>query len=219
MRNKQKSKIEKIMSLAAELPYFSFSDLSPLTTDKIYLKILFSRYRSNNKVVRLKRGMYAAKKYLDEIEKSNKITVYSELLAYALYQPSYLSLDYILYQNNILTEMPQNFTSVTLNKTAVFSNPLGNFFYHNIKPKLFQGFTIEKDGDFMIWKATAAKALFDFLYFRKNLLPNQKTVKELRLNWENFSSQNIKELRKYINIEGSHKMKKIWKILKILLKI
>ena len=35
-------------------------------------------------------------------------------------------------------------------------------------------------------KDTKAKALFDFLYQRKNILPNVEAVKELRLNVENL---------------------------------
>jgi len=143
MRNE--TKIEKIFALTKKLPYFDLDILSSVEPNKTYLKILFSRYEKKNRVSRLKKGMYVMKDYLDEVEKRNLFSFYSEFVANILYQPSYLSLDYVLYQYNLLTEIPKNFTSVTTNKTASFSNAIGNFFYHKIKNNLFCGFLILKE--------------------------------------------------------------------------
>jgi predicted transcriptional regulator of viral defense system len=210
MRNNDSSKIRKIISLAEKLPYFNFADLIPIETNKTYLKILFSRYEKKERLVRLKKGFYTTKEYVDQSQKSNIFSSYLEFLANILYQPSYLSLDYILYKHNLLTEMPVNFTSMTLKKTNKFSNKFGNFFYHKIKENLFFGFEIIKEGDFTILKATKAKALFDFLYLRKNSLINKKTVEELRLNLDNFDKLDLKEFKKYSQLEGSKKMKEIF---------
>jgi predicted transcriptional regulator of viral defense system len=212
MRNE--TKIEKIFALIKKLPYFDFDILTSVEPNKTYLKILLSRHEKKNKVIRLKRGMYVAKDYLDEMEKKNLLSFYSEFLANILYQPSYLSLDYVLYQHNLLTEIPKNFTSVTLNKTGSFSNALGNFFYHKIKNDLFCGFLILKEGDFTIFKATKAKALFDFLYLRKNEIIDKKSIEELRLNFENISKKDFKEFEKYVKMESSKKMKEIYGIVK-----
>jgi len=62
-------------------------------------------------------------------------------------------------------------------------------------------------------RSTKAKALFDYLYLRKNVLPNKETVIELRLNVENLTRSDIKEIRKYIALEGSKKLKKIFNYL------
>ena len=62
-------------------------------------------------------------------------------------------------------------------------------------------------------KATRAKALFDFLYLRKNLLLDEKAVKELRLNLDNINAGDMRELKRYINLEGSGKMKNIFNLL------
>lgn len=210
MRNNDSSKIRKIISLAEKLPYFGFADLIPIETNKTYLKILFSRYEKKEKLVRLKKGFYTTEEYVDQSQKSNIFSSYLEFLANILYQPSYLSLDYILYKHNLLTEMPVNFTSMTLKKTTKFSNKFGNFFYHKIKENLFFGFEIIKEGDFTILKATKAKALFDFLYLRKNSLVNKKTVEELRLNLDNFDKFDLKEFKKYSKLERSKKMKEIF---------
>jgi len=211
MRNDIKPKIKAIFDLASKLPYFSFDDLSSIEPNKTYLKILFSRYEKKGKVIRLKKGLYVAKEYIDAIEKNN--ISYAEFISNIIYQPSYLSLDYILYQHNLLTEIPVNFTSVAKNKTASFSNHLGNFYYHKIKDELFCGYEIIKEGDFTIFKAFKAKALFDFIYLRKNDLISKSAIDELRLNLNLLNSADKNELNKYINIDGSKKIKEIFKML------
>lgn len=213
MRNNIKSKIRTIFSAAKNLPYFSFDDLAGLETNKTYLKILFSRYNKSGKVVRLKKGLYVAKDYLEVAEKTGRISAYLEFLSGVLYSPSYLSLDYVLYQHNILTEVPKNFTSMTMKKTADFSNKFGNYFYHKITKRLFCGFEIFEEDDFTILKARKSKALFDFLYLRKNLLVNKKAVQELRLNLSNLNKHDFKELNNYIKLEDSEKMRRIFNYL------
>ena len=58
-------------------------------------------------------------------------------------------------------------------------------------------------------RATKAKALFDFLYLRKNVLPSREAVKELRLNARNLNRSDINELKKYVALEGTKKLKEI----------
>ncbi len=211
MRNNTLS--EKIISLVAGLPYFSLTDLALLVKNKRYLKIFLSRYEKTGKLFRLKKGIYVAKEYIDEAQKKGTLSPYLEFAANILYSPSYLSLEYILYRHNILTELPKNYTSVSLNKTFHLANKFGDFFYHKIKNELFLGFANEKTADLIILKATKAKALFDFLYFRKNILTNKEAVSELRLNLGNFKKTDIKEFKKYLAIDGSKKMKEIFNCL------
>ncbi len=207
MRNDFRTKV--IFSLVKNLPYFKIGDLKGIEKNEDYLKVLLSRYCKKGEIVRLKKGLYTPKDFIDKAEKEGNFSSYLEFLVNTLYFPSYLSLDYILYKHNILTEIPRNFTAITLNKTKKFSNKFGNFIYHKVKEELFLGFKVFKKGDFFIYEATKPKALFDFLYLRKNLLVDRKAVEELRLNIENFTEKDKKELRKYINLEGSKKIKKI----------
>ena len=72
------------------------------------------------------------------------------------------------------------------------------------------GFKTVKSGEFLVRKATKAKALFDFLYLRKNLLGSKDEINELRLNLEELSLKDRKELRGYIDLEGSKKIKEIY---------
>jgi len=209
MGNHNKSKINKIFSLAKALPCFSLNNLAVIETNKTYLKILLGRYVKTGKVIRLKKGLYVAKEYIDELEKKGQFSHYLHFLNGVLCEPSYLSLEYVLYRHNLLTDVPYNFTSITKNKTAAFSNKFGNFLYYKIQPRLFCGFAIIKEGKFSFCQATKPKALFDFLYLRKKILPVKEAVKELRLNVEDLTKADIRDLKKYVALEGSNKMKEI----------
>jgi predicted transcriptional regulator of viral defense system len=210
MRNGGASRIKKIMGLVKTLPYFTFDDLAGVEKNRDYLKILFSRYAKAGKLARLKKGTYVTKEYLDALRNKNAFPLYLEFLASMIYSPSYLSLDYILSKHGLLTEEVKNFTAITKNKPARFSNQFGNYLYHKIKDSLFTGFEITKASGFIIFKATKAKALFDYLYLRKNILVNAESTEELRLNLENLNKKDWLELKKYIKLEGSKKMKQIY---------
>ena len=200
---------KRILSLTAALPFFNLADLAPFGEDKSYLKIILSRFAKKGVMIRLKKSMYVAKAYLDAAGKGGLLSDYLEFIANNLYPSSYISLDYILYEHNILTETPKNFTSISLLKTARFSNAFGNFFYHTIKKGLFLGFNVIKKGNFTVLKATRAKALFDFIYLRKNNLLSRKAIEELRLNLEHLTPEDWQELEGYVGKEGSRRMKEI----------
>lgn len=213
MRNNIDNKIKAIMQTISTLPYFNLSDLMPYSQDRHYLKIMLARYEKRGKIVRLKKGLYVSQKYIDETQKKNYYSTYLEFIANHLIAPSYLSLDYILALHNMITEMPNNFTLMTLSKTKAQTNALGNFFYHSVKPKLFCGFTEADEYDFTVAKATKAKALFDYLYLRKNSLYCRSAVEELRLNLDNLSRLDWRELKKYCVLSGIKTMPAIYELL------
>jgi len=201
------------MQAIAAMPYFNLSDLMPYSRDRHYLKTMLARYHARGEIIRLKKGLYVSQKYIDETQKKNYYTVYLEFIANQLAAPSYLSLDYILAQHNILTEMPTNFTLITQAKTNAYANALGNFFYHSIKPMLFCGFAQTNEADFTIAKATKSKALFDYLYLRKNSINCRSQAVELRLNFENLLAADWRELKKYCLLSKTKKMLAIYELL------
>lgn len=196
----------KIISLAEKVPCFTIENLMLLGVKKNYLRIFLSRKVKSSEFLRLKRGLYISKRFIENEKNKGRYSGLLEFLTSRIYSPSYLSMDYVLYQHNILTEIPVNFTLVTRNKTKTFSNPLGNYVYHNIKDGLFFGYNIARNNDFVVYKASKMKALFDFLYLRKNFLRNKKSVEELRLNLEDISLEEKKKLGEYIEKEGSKAM-------------
>ena len=213
MRNDE-ARTKRILKLAGSLPSFGAADLAPLGEKSAYLNIILSRYAKRGAMLHLRKNLYVTKAYIDNAERRGVYSDYVEFIANKLYSPSYLSLDYVLYEHNMLTEVPRNITSVGLRKTDSFSNELGTFIYHKIKEELFTGFNVVKKGNFSILKATKTKALFDFLYFRKRLLLDKEAIEELRLNLDEFGESDFTELDAYVEKEGSPRMKEIFNWLK-----
>lgn len=213
MRNRENSKIGRIIEVAKRLPVFTLDDLASIETNKSYLRVLLSRNAKSGNIIRLKKGAYVAKEYLDGVERSGRIRTYAEFLAGILYAPSYLSLEYVLHQHGVITESPVVVTAVTRKKTASFVTPYGTYRYHSIAPTLFTGYTAKHDGEYIIFRASPAKALFDFLYFRKSTIANAEAVRELRLNMDGLTTHDKGELARYIDLEGSVRMKYIYTML------
>lgn len=208
MRNTE-IRSKRIIKLTEDLPFFASSDLTSTGERQMYLNIILSRHVKRGVIVRLRKNLYVTKSYLNNAERKGFFSDYVEFIANTLYPPSYLSLDYVLHEHNMLTEISRNITSMALRKTEHFSNDLGNFIYHTIREELFLGFRVIKKGSFSILKATKAKALFDFLYLRKRLLVDKRAVDELRLNLDEFTKDDFKEMERYVEMERSSRMKEI----------
>lgn len=204
------SATKKIVEYFGKIPYFYISNLKILDIPSYYLKIVVARMFKKGSLFRIKRGCYVSKFYIDEIKMDGKYNEYIEFIASKIYEPSYLSLEYVLYENNILTESPQNFTLITTKKTQKFRNSFGSFHYYSIKKDLFKGYKIQRVGDFIINKATTGKALFDFIYLRKSIITNKKVFDSFRLNISNLDKKEKKVFIEYVNI-GGEGMKKIAK--------
>ena len=211
MTKVKKTYSEKIIKVIDELPYFRISDLVSLHNDREYLKRFLFRQKKRGKIASLKRGVYVSTEYLRRIKNSSGVVdAYYELVANTIYQPSYLSCEYVLQKYGIMSEAVIAITSVSTKKTNKFTNELSTFRYYSIKEYLFTGFVIKQKGDFTIAEASVAKALFDFLYFRKTFLNSLGEIKELRLNLENLKKKDFQELKKYIKLEKSKKMQKVY---------
>ena len=201
------TKSNELLESVNSLPFFSISNFKILKPNQT--KIFLSRWTSQNKIIRLKRGIYVTREFINKIEKQNAQNDYLEFLACTLYKPSYLSSEYVLGKNNILSDSVYNFTCTTINKTSKLNNDFGVFSYHHVKDQLFCGFRKKINSQFNIQEASLAKALFDFLYLRKKILINKDTIFNLRMNLENFKKQDIKEFESYVELEGTNKMKYI----------
>ena len=112
------------------------------------------------------------------------------LAANLIYAPSYISLHAALSWYHLIPEMIAFTTSVTTRKTNIFSTPLGDFYYHRIKPELFGfGYVLDymdayrneigKSRKIMV--ATPQKAILDFFYIN-SFYNTAKDMEELRLN-------------------------------------
>jgi len=112
-------------------------------------------YTKRGLLVRLRKGLYALKELIPN----------EEVVANALYQPSYISLEYALSRYGIIPEMPYTITSVTTKITAIFTVLGRDFSYQKIKKSAYTGYIPEKVGRHTAFIATPEKALTDYLYF------------------------------------------------------
>ncbi|MDH7476229.1 MAG: hypothetical protein QHH09_02020 [Microgenomates group bacterium] len=166
-------------------------------------------------LIRIKKGRYILRSTFDR--QDNK-EAYLEYLANKIYQPSYLSCEYVLSKYNLLTEAVFGITSVTTKKTKTFKNNFGTFTYYSISPSLFLDYETKKFKDADILIAKKEKAVFDFLYLRffREKLINEKIIEELRINWENLSKKEFNKLKRYGKIS---KNKKIIEVINLIKKI
>lgn len=143
-------------------------------------------YTKRGLLVRLRKGLYVLKEMIPN----------EEAIANALYQPSYISLEYALSRFGIIPEMPYTITSVTTKITATFTVLGRDFSYQKIKKTAFTGYVPEKVGRHAIFIATPEKALVDYLYF---VSLGKKTLNDRllidRLDWKKIKSYGKRYVR------------------------
>lgn len=199
-----------IKEAVGKMPYFTIENLASLEKNLSYLRVLFCRLMKSGKIISLKRGIYVDVGFIDEIKRRNLLNEYVEFIGGMIYSPSYLSAEYVLEKQGVLPETLQTITLVSAKKTRKIFNQFGLFRYYHIRPALFDGFEIfNRESGFPVARASLAKALFDFLYFRKNILSSREQVSQLRLNLNVLKKEDWKELEKYVRKENSEKMRKI----------
>jgi predicted transcriptional regulator of viral defense system len=202
---------EEILEKFEESPYFTktnlklFQDNSDFSFDKN-----IQNWLKKGLIKKLKNGLYCTEKYF---LKEKEPTLYQEFIANKLVFPSYLSGEYVLQKDNILTEAIYSITSVTIKSTRNYENFLATFRYYNIKKELFLGFQEINFGKNKILIATRAKALFDFIYLKKNNFQefSQKEIEEIRLNLDEIKKEDLKEFKKYIDLSKDKKMLNFYK--------
>lgn len=177
-----------------------------------HVRTLLYRWAKAGYILQLKKGAYMSKTFF-----TNHSQDYSFLrMISAILEPlSYISLETVLQQDNILTEITYPITSITTKNTKRINNSLGTFSYRHIREELYMGFQIEEYYGVQIAQASVAKALFDLLYLRP--IPEKyRTLKfnlgeELRLKLDELSTDDIEEFSGYVDTSNSPKMKAIEK--------
>ncbi|OHA42430.1 MAG: hypothetical protein A3H68_00470 [Candidatus Taylorbacteria bacterium RIFCSPLOWO2_02_FULL_46_40] len=178
-------------------PIFSLQDLA-LYGQKIIPSQL-SVMADKGDIIRLKNGLY--------VIASRKDNLAPEHIAFRLYEPSYVSLEWALQKHGLMPEIPFNVTSVTAKTTRTFTNFFGSFFYKSIKPDLFFGY--EKREDVLgqpYLLAEPEKALLDYLYFNLSHIKTDTDVEGLRLNPFTIKELDEKKLASYAKIFDSERL-------------
>jgi len=160
-------------------------------------------------LLNLKKGIYTTSFFYQTVDRN----FYIEYIANILRSPSYISLEYVLEKEGLIPETVLALTSMTSKSSRTFTNFLGNFIYRSVKEKLFIGFIDKLQKNKKIYIAKKSKALFDFLYLKKFQKIDPENIKDLRINWVNFSKTDFKEFSGYVKFSKSKKMAKILKII------
>ncbi len=209
----------KILASLANLPYFTIEGVKQLLDEPSLvdasLRTAIYRWTKAGDVIRLKKGVYMTRHFHETHQRDED---FASMVSAILIPQSYLSLEYVLQRNGILTDITYPVTAVTLKQTRVFENKLGTFSYRNIKPALYYGFTFSEYSGVPIASATTAKALFDFLYLRK--LPKYSAnerdnlAEKLRLNLDVLSTEDRLAFTGFVGHSQSKKMERVLKNLK-----
>ncbi len=211
-------KSENLSSLES-FPYFTIEAVKQLLGDESVaagtIQTALYRWMKAGQIIQLKKGVYMTRRFF---EQHRADADFAPMVSTILIPQSYISLEYILQRNALLTEITYPVTAVTLKQTRVFENKLGTFTYRNIKADVYQGFIFSEYMGIPTAQATVAKALFDFLYLRpwkgSKRLAGYDLVEDLRLNLEDFSKSDQVEFSTFVEISKSKKMDQILKNLR-----
>ena len=144
----------------------------PVQVEGLLLKDRFSAYQNPTKkifdllkkqyLVSIKRGTYF------NMKSKEWEALQMEVVANALYQPSYISAEWALQYYGLLLDRVYTVTSVTTRRSKQFSTPAGEFSYDHIPKKRYPvGYTLQSEktqAGFFI--ARPEKALVDYVNLR-----------------------------------------------------
>lgn len=141
---------------------------------------------------------WKSKKYISSVKKGMYVmsdTKIDLLLLANEINNSYISLEFALSHYQIIPEITPSITSVSNGRNEAIENDFGNFYYRKIASKLFCGFVLvesQTQKNRFVRIAEKEKALFDLIYFRKDLR-DVEDFESLRLNIEKIKLSRIKE--------------------------
>jgi len=209
-----------ILSPFENLPYFTMAGFRQIAGEAVaddqHARVALHRWAKAGHLIALKKGVYMHRRFY---EHHGQEAAFSAMVSAILLPQSYLSLEYVLQQHGILTEVTYPVTAVTLKNTRTITNPLGTFVYRHIQPGYYRGFQIAEAYGVPYARASLAKALFDYLYLRPflaGLRPQQYNLaEELRLNLDEFTPAERAEFAGYVADSGMAKMRAILKNLEV----
>lgn len=190
------------------LPYFTIEGFRQIAGEEIaddaHARTALHRWVKTGRLVPLKKGLYMHRRFY---ERHSQEPAFSPVVSAILQPQSYLSLEYVLQQHGVLTEITYPVTAVTVKNTRIFNNPLGTFVYRHLQPGLYQGFQFKEAYGVPYALASKAKALFDYLYLRPRSpqirSPLFDLAGDLRLNLDEFTTGEREEFVRHV--ENSQK--------------
>ncbi len=190
-------------------PYFTLDGFKQATgmESPDQVRILLYRWAKASHIIQLKRGIYMTRRFY---EQHRGDYLFSAAVSTILLPQSYLSLEFILQQHNLLTEATYPITCITTKNTRRIINPIGTFWYRHVRNDLYRGFTLSDYFSIRIAQASVAKALFDYLYLRPLSAsyrhPKINLADELRLNLDELTVADREEFSRFVEESQSRKM-------------
>jgi predicted transcriptional regulator of viral defense system len=192
-----------ILSAFERLPYFTIEGFRQIAgndaVDNAHARTALYRWVKAGHLIALKKGVYMHRRFY---ELHRQDAAFAPAVSTILLPQSYLSLEYVLQQHGVLTEITYPVTAITIKNTRTIVNSLGTFVYRHIQPDLYFGFQIMEVYGVPYAQASVAKALFDYLYLRPlpaNLEPQRYNLAEdLRLNLEELTREEREEFAGYV---------------------
>ncbi len=175
---------------------FSLQDLR-LLNEKVYPYQL-SQWVKKGYLFKLKNGLFIFS------ERSKNIKM--ETIAFNLYQPSYVSLEWVLAKYGLIPEMTYNLTSITSKTTRSFKNKFGEFTFRNIKKSMFFGYEKVEENEQVYLMAYPEKALIDYIYLNMKKIKNEDDIRELRLNDSAIKELDMEKIEKYTDAINNKKL-------------
>jgi len=191
------------------IPYFTLEGFKQATGMEAphQVRTLLHRWAQGSHILQLKKGVYMTRTFYEQHRADYP---FSAAVSAILMPQSYLSLEFILQQHNLLTEVTYPITCITTKNTRRIVNPIGTFWYRNIRDNLYRDFAITEYFGIRIAQASIAKALFDYLYLRplpasyRN--PKINLAGELRLNLDELPGMERDEFARMVEESTSRKM-------------
>ena len=192
-----------VLSAFERLPYFTIEGFRQIAeddaVDDAHARTALYRWVKAGHLIALKKGVYMHRRFY---EQHRQDAAFAPAVSSILLPQSYLSLEYVLQQHGILTEITYPVTAVTIKNTRTIVNTLGTFDYRHIQPDLYLGFHIMEAYGVPYAHASVSKALFDYLYLRPlpaDLEPQRYNLADdLRLNLEELTREEREEFIGYI---------------------
>ncbi len=201
-----------LLHLFENIPYFTIEAVkqSAGIESAHSARVMLHRWAKSGHILMLKKGVYMTARFY---ERHRAEPQFAAAVSAILLPQSYLSLEYVLQQHNLLTEVTYPITCITPKNTRAITNPIGTFTYRNIQAGLYGGFSISEYFGIRYATATLGKALFDYLYLRP--IPAHYRSKkinlaeELRLNLDEVAPPNQQEFSTFVYNSQSTKMAQI----------
>ncbi len=192
-------------------PYFSIESIKQLSmVEKIKdssIRTTVYRWAKAGLVIPLKKGIYVTRRFY---ERHRGDADFSMMVSAILTPQSYISLEFVLQRNSILTDFTYPVSAVTSKATHVIENSLGTFTYRHVKEPIYGGYSISEYCGIPFGVASVAKSLFDYIYLRNwsnvRRSADFNLAEELRLSLGDFSAAERYEFSEYVRLSRSRKM-------------